>query len=560
MRYQLGFSSLLASLVGLLLAGCSPNLPPQPGSPSSQGIELAFQFDRSSGVQAQYISSGTEGVSLQLGSNAAMDYSLSASSGNCQTDSSGTTICTLNVFLAPGSYPLTVMTYGVVPTSKTGGFSGDTPLSYATTQINVFPGQMSQLSFTLGAVVAKAELTPMDSNLILTTPPAAPPSSATNYDLAAAKTIPETFSLTLLDASGGVILQSAAGVPQVTLCSGNPGELSITPIGPGKYSLQALHSFGSHPQSLYLALGNCSGTPLTQYGSAAAIFLPTVTETQALYVSNPGTAGNGTILAYTAHGKALAFSASSGLSGPEGLAYDPTTGWLYAANVTGNTITAYNPVSGAQISSFSISGLKGPYGLAYDPTTGWLYAASSGNTITVYNPVSGAQISSFSISGLNGPVGLAYDPGTGWLYATNHASSISNIVIGNFTSYGITAYNPATGAQISGFSIGQLGSPAGLAYDPGTGWLYAANFTGNTITAYSPASGGQASSLESSGLDGPVGLAYDPGTGWLYAANFTGNTITAYSPASGAEVSATDFTSPTSSSGLSQPTFLAVIP
>ncbi len=516
MRYQLGFSSLLASLVGLLLAGCSPNLPPQPGSPSSQGIELAFQFDRSSGVQAQYISSGTEGVSLQLGSNAAMDYSLSASSGNCQTDSSGTTICTLNVFLAPGSYPLTVMTYGVVPTSKTGGFSGDTPLSYATTQINVFPGQMSQLSFTLGAVVAKAELTPMDSNLILTTPPAAPPSSATNYDLAAAKTIPETFSLTLLDASGGVILQSAAGVPQVTLCSGNPGELSITPIGPGKYSLQALHSFGSHPQSLYLALGNCSGTPLTQYGSAAAIFLPTVTETQALYVSNPGTAGNGTILAYTAHGKALAFSASSGLSGPEGLAYDPTTGWLYAA--------------------------------------------SSGNTITAYNPVSGAQISSFSISGLNGPVGLAYDPGTGWLYATNHASSISNIVIGNFTSYGITAYNPATGAQISGFSIGQLGSPAGLAYDPGTGWLYAANFTGNTITAYSPASGGQASSLESSGLDGPVGLAYDPGTGWLYAANFTGNTITAYSPASGAEVSATDFTSPTSSSGLSQPTFLAVIP
>ncbi len=334
-------------------------------------------------------------------------------------------------------------------------------------------------------VVASAQLTPLNSDLILTTYNSSTPSSVTNYDLAAARSLPETFTLTLLDASGKVILQSAAGAPQVTLCASDPGELSVTSAGSGEYQLRALRSFGSNPssaQSLYLAVGNCSGTQLTQPGSSTPISLPTVSETQALYVSNDGSFGNGpfTITAYTAHGRELGFSVSgsnSGLSHPAGLAFDSATGWLYVANSSGGTsntgsITAYDPATGAEIPSSSFS----------------------------------------TTSGLDFPLGLAFDPQTGWLYAANTDSSA------------ITAYDPVSGAEIS-----------------------STDFTSPTA---------------SDGLSNPAGLAYAPQTGWLYAANgsSSNSTITAYDPVSGAEISSTDFTSPTSSDGLSDPTFLTVIP
>ena len=433
-------------------------------------------------------------------------------------------------------------------------------------------------------VVASAQLTPLNSDLILTTYNSSTPSSVTNYDLAAARSLPETFTLTLLDASGKVILQSAAGAPQVTLCASDPGELSVTSAGSGEYQLRALRSFGSNPssaQSLYLAVGNCSGTQLTQPGSSTPISLPTVSETQALYVSNDGSFGNGpfTITAYTAHGRELGFSVSgsnSGLSHPAGLAFDSATGWLYVANSSGGTsntgsITAYDPATGAEIpsSSFSTtSGLNGSQGLAYDPVTGWLYVANfnggTTGTITAYEPATGAEIpsSSFSTtSGLDFPLGLAFDPQTGWLYAANTDSSA------------ITAYDPVSGAEISSTDFTSptasdgLSNPAGLAYAPQTGWLYAANgsSSNSTITAYSAATGVRVPSppfSAISGLSAPHGLAFDPQTGWLYAANgsSSNSTITAYDPVSGAEISSTDFTSPTSSDGLSDPTFLTVIP
>ena len=412
MRYS--FSSLTLPLTALLFAGCA-SLAPQPAA--TQGVELHLTFHRASGVQAQYVSSGTEGLSLQVGNSSAVDYSLSVSGGNCTTGTNSVTTCQITAPLAPGSYPLTVTTYGVAPNSST-GFSGDTPLSYATEQVTILPGQMNQLSLTLGAVVASAQLTPLNSDLILTTYNSSTPSSVTNYDLAAAETLPETFTLTLLDASGSVILQSAAGVPQVTLCASDPGELSVTPAGSGEYQLRALHPFGSNPssaQSLYLAVGNCSGSELTR-GSSTLISLPTISETQALYVSN---GGSNIITAYTAHGRELGFQATRGLSGPQGLAYDPQTGWLYAANFS-TTITAYDPATGAQVpsSSFSASsGLSNPVGLAFDPQTGWLYAANNlGSTITAYNPSTGAEISSTDFTsptysdGLNSPTFLTVIP------------------------------------------------------------------------------------------------------------------------------------------------------
>lgn len=67
-----------------------------------------------------------------------------------------------------------------------------------------------------------------------------------------------------------------------------------------------------------------------------------------------------------------------GLNFPTGLAFD-TSGNLYAANASSNTITRYDS-SGTYIvgSPFISSGLNGPFGIAFD-SSGNLYAANVGN-------------------------------------------------------------------------------------------------------------------------------------------------------------------------------------
>ncbi len=99
-------SSVTLPLTALLFAGCA-SLAPQPAA--TQGVELHLTFHRASGVQAQYVSSGTEGLSLQVGNSSAVDYSLSSGPGGNCTTSSGVTTCQIRApkvreswFICPG--------------------------------------------------------------------------------------------------------------------------------------------------------------------------------------------------------------------------------------------------------------------------------------------------------------------------------------------------------------------------------------------------------------------------------------------------------------------------
>ena len=91
--------------------------------------------------------------------------------------------------------------------------------------------------------------------------------------------------------------------------------------------------------------------------------------------------------------------ANTGLNSPVGLWYDPSSDELYVANYGNSSITVYNNASvangniaPARTITGTNTGLNGPIGLWYDPSSDELYVANyNNNSITVYNNASVAN-------------------------------------------------------------------------------------------------------------------------------------------------------------------------
>jgi DNA-binding beta-propeller fold protein YncE len=140
-------------------------------------------------------------------------------------------------------------------------------------------------------------------------------------------------------------------------------------------------------------------------------------------------------------GGSQSFFATSGLSGPSGLAVD-SHGNLFVANVNNGTIEEYNTNG---VGTVFASGLNFPQALAFD-TSGKLYAADHGNNAIDEFDKNGNE--SIFASGIGGLSGLAFDS-SGNLYAS---------MVGGANM--ILEFNPSGHATI--FATG-LSNPAFLA-------------------------------------------------------------------------------------------------
>ena len=151
----------------------------------------------------------------------------------------------------------------------------------------------------------------------------------------------------------------------------------------------------------------------------AASAVPALATPGDLYVGN---ANNNTIVRITPGGAASVF-ASTGLSGPYGLAFD-ASGNLYAANVGNDTIERFTP--GGVASVFASTGLNGPIGLAFD-ASGNLYAANGDNTIERFTP---GGVASVFATGVIAPFGLAFEPASAPLSAVPEPASAALLALG----------------------------------------------------------------------------------------------------------------------------------
>ena len=266
----------------------------------------------------------------------------------------------------------------------------------------------------------------------------------------------------------------------------------------------------------------------------------------AIFVSNYNGA-NGYVSAYSATGAAATgYTAPTGFSDAQGVAYNPPNGMLYLADFGENQIRTFNAATGAetQIGFANAAGLGSPYGLALN--AGVLYVANyGGNTVTAYNAATGATVTSgfTAPTGLNRPIGLAVNATT--LYVAN---------AGNGT---LVAFNLATGTPV--FAVAGLTSPRGVALF-GNDLFVANGGSANTVGEYNATTGAVINASFVTGLSAPVGLAVLGNR--LLVANTSGNTVGAYGiPATAAFGNVPTSSTPSFlSTGLNGPDFVAVVP
>jgi DNA-binding beta-propeller fold protein YncE len=195
-------------------------------------------------------------------------------------------------------------------------------------------------------------------------------------------------------------------------------------VDTGQYSINAYDRNGNPqtlPQGAFPNLGGPQGMAFDpsdnllyvgnyQYGSG---------------VSGPWHYGG--ILVYDEMGNAQTLSGSFfGAYQTTGVAYDSNNGFIYNANYgcCGQAlITVYDQNGILQTTSGSWSGLvpSGPFGIVYNPSNGFIYV-SEGNqgTILAFDENGNPQTLSGSWTGLNTPSGITYDPNNGFIYVANH--------------------------------------------------------------------------------------------------------------------------------------------
>jgi DNA-binding beta-propeller fold protein YncE len=208
------------------------------------------------------------------------------------------------------------------------------------------------------------------------------------------------------------------------------------------------------------------------------------------------------------------------------LELDPSSGLLLAswgwgvtngANAFEVCHPAFDLVSGGITCHAGIAGsgdgqLSGPGGIAVDPSTGNVYVTDSGNARIEVFGADGTFIRQFGGGQLSRPLGLAVAPSGDVYVADGRDDRVAEFA--------------ASGTFVRAFGGGAGGSenaPSGVVIDPTTGTLYVSDYSAGRIQVYS-ADGSYLGQISSAGtspgqLQSPMGDALDPATGDLLVAD-----------------------------------------
>jgi len=206
---------------------------------------------------------------------------------------------------------------------------------------------------------------------------------------------------------------------------------------------------------------------------------------------------------------------------PEGIAYDPSNGYIYVANYGTNTVSVINGANNSVIANINVG--YEPMGIAYDPSNGYIYVANEGsNDVSVINGANNSVIANINVGGA--PTGIAYDPSNGYIYVTISVLDIWNYILySQVVSNYVSVINGANNSVIANINVGGSGGPTGIAYDPSNGYIYVANFDSGTVSVINGANNSVIANINV-GYE-PMGIAYDPSNGYIYVANEGSNDV-----------------------------------
>lgn len=195
-------------------------------------------------------------------------------------------------------------------------------------------------------------------------------------------------------------------------------------------------------------------------------------------------------------------------------------GSLYLSSAQLNNVEKFSQ-TGTDQGSFASTGMSGPNGLAFD-SSGNLWVANGNGGVLKYSS-SGTYLGILTtLHAGGGWQGIAFDA-AGDLYAANSINSkIYKLSPSQLT------LGAAVGTETAGtvFATSGLAGPAGLAIDS-LGNVFAANQSTETIAKFSSA-GTSLGAYTSANFSGVFGLAFDA-SGRLYATNTGNNKIERFS-------------------------------
>ncbi len=201
----------------------------------------------------------------------------------------------------------------------------------------------------------------------------------------------------------------------------------------------------------------------------------------------------------------------SGLFAPRGVAVDPTTHTLYAAEyLGGQDLAVIDPTTDpATIERTEILESR-PWAVDVDPVRHRAYPTTLfGGTLST---VEGTTILSKTY-GLTGPTNVTVDPATSTAYVV--ASNLDQVYALDLTDDDPTVTGPLGTTPGAG--------PSDVAVDPSTSTLFVTNLYDDTVSVLDRATGDLVATVPVG--DAPVAVERDPATGRVYVLNGTARTI-----------------------------------
>jgi 6-phosphogluconolactonase (cycloisomerase 2 family) len=264
-------------------------------------------------------------------------------------------------------------------------------------------------------------------------------------------------------------------------------------------------------------------------------------------------------------------------------------GFAYVANLSANTISAYELNSAGQISAKGtpLASKIQPKSIVAHPSGKFAYVANFGhNTVSAYSiSPTGTLAEVNTVAAGTNPTAIAFGGSTNqYVYVTNVGSdnvSMYNIdsVTGALTAIGTVATGSrpqsidskngfayvvnqgiyqGTGqvaGSVSAYAVGSTGiltplngsityaagdAPSSIGVDPTGKYVYVTNQLKDDISAYLIEATGTLTKITQDGANGnkpagnaPVAMAFDPTGTFAYVANYDSNNISAYSIANG---------------------------
>jgi hypothetical protein len=475
----IALASILAVLTACGSAGTSGATagPPVASSSATKGqaqFLITIPHATSGAASArrpQYVSPATQSISVNITGTSGtanpagfpQTANLTPTSTGCST-SLANTQCTLVFSLNPGTYAATIATY-----DQTGG-TGNLLSGAQAVPFSVLGGQTNTVGLVLAGVPASTLVFPVNATSTIAN------SAIGGYDLRYPGN--HAFYVESLDADSNFIIGAGAPTFAIGTASGLAGATVITsPSTPNLFTvaLPVALTAGNFSFTVTPTFAGQATNGCTQSGANCSPITMNVDMVGTVYV---GYGFTNAVVAFDENANPIPVSGSfAGIDNPSGMAYVPSTGFLYVLNYgvnhVGTSVTVYDLNGNVQTTSGTFPSLNTPYAITYDPVNGLLYVANFGaipgssSDVTAYDLQGNLQALSGAFPGLNGPLGITYDAQNGLIYVVNFGTVVA------FTPNGVPS--PLSGA------ITTPGAQANIVYDPSNEYLYVNSGSGMNV-------------------------------------------------------------------------------